>query len=79
MSKGKRDVKVPDPGKKSSVIEPLIDIPEAAELIGLHPGTLAQFARDGKVPAIKIGFVWRFRPSSLARWLDELEQERRRA
>jgi PTS system nitrogen regulatory IIA component len=61
----------------SPAIEPLIDANEAAELLGIHPVTLCEMARQGRIPAIKIGRVWRFRPSSLNRWLSEREQRQR--
>jgi excisionase family DNA binding protein len=57
-------------------MEPLIDANAAARLLGLHPVTVCEFARKGIIPAIKIGRVWRFRPSSLQRWLDEQERKR---
>ena len=56
--------------------EPLIDAVEAARLLGIHPVTLCEYARKGLIPAIKIGRVWRFRPSRLLEWLDEQEKKR---
>ena len=60
----------------SATIEPLIDAVEAARLLGIHPVTLCEYARKGLIPAIKIGRVWRFRPSRLLQWLDEQEKKR---
>ena len=55
-------------------IESLIDVTEAAKILGLHPVTLREFAREKRIPGIQIGRAWRFRPSSLSRWLDQQEQ-----
>ena len=60
-------------------IEQLIDTPKAAKLLDIHPVTLAEMAREGRIPAVKIGRVWRFRPSSLQRWFDEQERQQKRS
>lgn len=49
--------------------EPLIDANEVASLLGLHPKTVQQMARTGRVPGIRIGKFWRFRKSEIDRWL----------
>ena len=54
-----------------------LTLQQAAELLHIHPVTLAEMARQGRIPAIKIGRVWRFRVSSLQRWLDEQEQKQK--
>ena len=59
-------------------VEALIDGNEAAKILHIHPVTLAEMAREGRVPAIKVGRVWRYRPSSLQRWVDEQEQRQQR-
>jgi excisionase family DNA binding protein len=56
-------------------MEALIDANAAARLLGLHPVTVCELARKGIIPAIKIGRVWRFRPSSLLRWVAEQERK----
>ena len=49
--------------------EPLIDADRAATVLGIHPKTVQRMAREGKVPAIRIGKYWRFRLSQLDLWL----------
>jgi excisionase family DNA binding protein len=49
--------------------EPLLNSSEAATLLKIHPKTLQKMARAGTVPAFRIGDLWRFRASSLDRWL----------
>jgi excisionase family DNA binding protein len=50
--------------------EPLLDDKQAGEMLGLHPKTLQRLARQGDIPAIRIGRYWRFRASSLNAWID---------
>jgi excisionase family DNA binding protein len=50
--------------------ERLLNLQEAASLLGIHRKTLESMARDRKVPALKIGKRWRFRLSSLNVWLE---------
>jgi excisionase family DNA binding protein len=49
----------------STGFEPLLDSVEAAGLLKIHPKTLQKLARTGKVDAVKIGKLWRFRASAL--------------
>jgi excisionase family DNA binding protein len=49
--------------------EPLLDSSAAASLLAIHPKTLQKLARAGKVPAHRIGDLWRFRASELNHWL----------
>lgn len=49
--------------------EPLITSEKAAELLGIHPKTLQQMARTGKIPAVCVGKYWRFRNSDLDSWV----------
>lgn len=38
---------------------------EAGERLRLHPKTVVRMARDGRLPATKIGTGWRFHPTQL--------------
>jgi excisionase family DNA binding protein len=51
--------------------EPLLDVPEAAKLLRMHPKTLQALARASTVPCIRLGKYWRFRASALDAWLRE--------
>ena len=50
--------------------EPLLDLHEAATVLGMHWKTLEGKARQHEVPAFKVGKRWRFRLSSLNSWLE---------
>jgi len=49
--------------------EPVLNTDEAAALLQIHPKTLQRMARQGVVPAFRIGDLWRFRASELDTWL----------
>ena len=55
----------------SSTFEPLLDLHEAASILGMHWKTLEGKARQKEVPAFKVGKRWRFRLSSLNIWLED--------
>lgn len=42
---------------------------EAAELIQIHPNTLRRLAKQGAVPARKVGKEWRFNKIAILDWL----------
>jgi len=44
-------------------------VKEPATLLSIHPKTLQKMARAGTIPAYRIGDLWRFRASTLDRWL----------
>ena len=50
--------------------EPLLSDEQAGELLGLHPKTVQRLARNGELPAVRIGRYWRFRASALNQWID---------
>lgn len=52
--------------------EPLLDTEEAARLLRMHPRTLRKKARKGSIPGVQVGKRWRFRASTLDRWLGQL-------
>jgi excisionase family DNA binding protein len=49
--------------------ERVLNTEEAAALLQIHPKTLQKMAREGTVPAFRIGDLWRFRASALDAWL----------
>jgi excisionase family DNA binding protein len=51
--------------------ERLLNLREAASVLEMHWKTLEGMARKGRVPALKVGKRWKFRLSSLNRWLDD--------
>jgi excisionase family DNA binding protein len=44
---------------------------DVAEYLNLHPLTVHRYAREGKIPAFKIGTDWRFHKKYIERWIKE--------
>jgi len=44
---------------------------EAAEYLKMHVKTVCRLAKEGKIPAKKVGSEWRFLRSVLDKWLAE--------
>ena len=42
-----------------------------ADLLQLHPETIRKMARERRIPAVRIGKVWRFEDASIREWLQE--------
>lgn len=42
---------------------------EIAKMLKLHPFTVARLAREGKIPAFKVGGVWRIDRVKFERWI----------
>ena len=51
---------------------------EVAEYLDLHLLTVHKLAREGRLPAFKVGRDWRFRRSSIESWIKQEEMQRRR-
>jgi len=66
------DVKDRKQAQSQRDFEPLLDTEEAARLLRMHPRTLRTKARHGAIPAVQVGKRWRFRASTLDRWLGKL-------
>jgi excisionase family DNA binding protein len=48
---------------------------EIAQMLRVPKGRVYELARQGKLPAIRIGRLVRFREETVAAWLAELENE----
>jgi excisionase family DNA binding protein len=53
--------------------ERLLTPDDLAEILGVPRPLIIKQSRAGKIPAIKIGKAWRFRRSTIDRWLAENE------
>ena len=52
---------------------------EIAKILKLHPFTVTRLAREGKIPAFKVGGVWRFRKDQFEEWITAGTSKNRRA
>ncbi len=45
---------------------------EVAKILKLHPFSVTRLARQKKLPAFKVGGVWRFQKDQFERWIEQL-------
>ena len=51
-------------------VKEVITLQEAAKILCVHPLTLRNLCKAGRVPGAKVGKQWRFRRSSLLTFVD---------
>ena len=52
-----------------STVEPqVMTVEEVAEYLRLNEMTVYKLAQEGKIPALKIGRIWRFRKDLIDEW-----------
>ena len=51
---------------------------EIAKILRIHPFTVTRLAREGKIPAFKVGGIWRFRKDQFEQWIEERTSRNRR-
>ena len=57
---------------KSKVIpngKDTLNVEQAGSLLGLGSGTVYRLAKDGRLPGVKLGDVWRFSKTGLEEWI----------
>jgi excisionase family DNA binding protein len=62
--------------KTAGGLPELLDVTQVAAYLGLHRVTVLGFAREGKLPAFKVGREWRFRAEDIRAWLEEQRRAR---
>ena len=50
---------------------------EIAQMLRIHPFTVTRLAREGKLPAFKVGGIWRFRKDQFEKWVNQHTNTRR--
>jgi len=50
--------------------ESLLNIKEVAEYLQVETATLYHWSKQGKIPAMKVGALWRYRQSDIDEWLE---------
>ena len=50
-------------------MDSLLTVRQTAELLGLHPKTIYNWAASGRLPCIHVGSRIRFSPRDIDRWL----------
>jgi len=50
---------------------PIMTIAEVSQYLGLHELTVRRLARDGAIPALKMGRQWRIKRDLLETWIEQ--------
>ena len=56
------------------VEEMFFTVPELAEYLRMKPITIYKHASKGKLPGFKVGATWRFKKSSIDKWIENQEK-----
>jgi len=51
--------------------ESIMTIDEVAKYLKIPKSTIYKLAQEGKIPSQKVGRHWRFRKSTIDKWLDD--------
>ncbi len=54
---------------------PILTADQVADLLGCAQSTVEDYARDGKIPCIKIGVSWRYPADALIRWANQQAED----
>ncbi|MBH0176258.1 helix-turn-helix domain-containing protein [Fictibacillus sp. 23RED33] len=56
---------------KHDFTKDILNAEEVAALLGIQPLTVKEWARNGKIPAAKVGKQWLFSRRKLVEWIEE--------
>jgi excisionase family DNA binding protein len=54
---------------KEDIMADIMTTREVAKYLKLHEITICKYAAEGKIPAIRIGRVWRFDKATIDKWI----------
>jgi excisionase family DNA binding protein len=58
-----------------SAMPQIMTTKELAKYLKLHEITICKYAAEGKIPAIRIGRVWRFDKEAIDKWISGEQQK----
>jgi excisionase family DNA binding protein len=63
-------------GEEESVkLHEIMTTKEVAEYLKIHKITVCKYAATGKIPAFRVGRVWRFNRESIEKWVNGSKKE----
>jgi excisionase family DNA binding protein len=60
---------------KKPMTENLLTVREVSERLAVHRLTVAAWTRAGRLPGIRVGRQWRYRPADIEDFLNRNQQE----
>ena len=58
-----------NPTTEEYIMPEIMTTKEVAKYLKLHEITICKYAAEGKIPAIRIGRVWRFDKEAIDKWI----------
>lgn len=52
----------------------LLSLKELSKYVGVSKATIYRYIKGRKIPAIKVGRLWKFRKEKIDEWLDKQSQ-----
>jgi len=52
-------------------LDTILTVKEVASYLQVHPSTIYRLLKKHEIPAFKVGSDWRFKRSSIDRWMEE--------
>lgn len=62
----------------SNSIEEPLDSEQAARMLGVKPRTVINLAKQGKIPAFRVGDLWKFLRSDIQAYIDVQRKQAKR-
>jgi len=56
--------------------KPIMNLKEVAQYLGLSQMSIYRYIKQRKIPASRVGGVWRFRKEKIDAWLEKQEKVR---
>ena len=64
--------------KSTDKADPIMTIEEVAEYLHIHSLTARRLAREGAIPAFKVGRQWRIKRELFDRWIERESMQKAR-
>ncbi len=59
--------------------EALLNVEQVAAALGFHPESVREMARQGQLPAVKVGKYWKFRITEIEAWIASSQNSRNKS
>ena len=56
-------------------MDEFLTVSEVAKRLKLHPETIARYIRQGELPALKFGRVWRMEKKEIDKFIEAIKQK----
>lgn len=61
--------------KTHGIISDIMTIRDVADYLRLSEATIYQMARAGRIPALRMGRIWRFKKENIDHWIENATEK----